>query len=268
MESNNQTVLITGATSGIGLELAKLFAKDHYNLVLVARNVHELNETAKQLKELGSVSVTVIPKDLSVPGSAESVHAETWSQGVVVDILVNDAGMGEHGLFVDSPLDRDMAIIQLNIASLVAMTKLYLRDMVQRNNGRILQLASIASYQPTPLLGVYAATKAFVLSFTDMLINELKDTKVTMTALIPGPTDTDFFSKAGAENVKATRDLEDPAVVAKIGYDALLKGEHHAVAPGMKKQILMSSMMPNETVAAMARKQMEPDTEKKESANK
>jgi hypothetical protein len=101
-----------------------------------------------------------------------------------------------------------------------------------------------------------------------MLINELKDTKVTMTALIPGPTDTDFFSKAGAENVKATRDLEDPAVVAKIGYDALLKGEHHAVAPGMKKQILMSSMMPNETVAAMARKQMEPDTEKKESANK
>lgn len=258
MQANNKTALITGASSGIGLELARLFAADHYNLVLVSRDELRLREVASELRSLGSPTVTVIPKDLSKPNAPREVYDETQMKGIIVDVLVNDAGVGEHGYFVESDLEKDLHIINLNISGLVAMTKFYLRDMVGRNEGKVLQLASIASYQPTPLLAVYAATKSFVLSFTDALINELKDTLVTMTALIPPPTDTDFFRKAGAENTHAAQDKpEDPKVVAKAGYKALMEGKHHAFAPGTKKQAVMSSLMPNEANAAMARKLME-----------
>lgn len=252
-----QTVLITGATSGIGKELALLFAKDTYRLVIAARNEQKLQETANQLKEAGAPQVTPISCDLAIAGNAQKLYEEIKERGISIGILVNDAGAGEHGFFKETPLEEELAIIQLNIASLVHLTKLYLCEMVERNQGKILQLASIASYQPTPLLAVYAATKAFVLSFTDALINELKDTQVTMTALIPGPTDTEFFIRAHAEQVKATENMDDPAVVAKIGYEALMNGKPHAVAPGMTSQIVMSSLMNNQQVAAMARKQME-----------
>ncbi len=257
MMETKQTVLITGATSGIGKELALLFAKEQYKLVIVARNQQKLQSTADELKENGSPQVTPISCDLSVAGNAQQLYEQIHERGIQIDILINDAGAGEHGLFSETSLDEELAIIQLNIASLVHLTKLYLREMMERNEGKILQLASIASYQPTPLLTVYAATKAFVLSFTDALINELKDTNVTMTALIPGPTDTEFFIRAHAENVKATENMDDPAVVAKIGFEALMSGKPHAVAPGMTSQIVMSSLMSNQQVAAMARKQME-----------
>lgn len=256
MESK-QTVLITGATSGIGKELALLFAKEGYKLVIVARNEKKLEETANELKEIGAPQVTPISCDLSVAGNAQKLYEQVWERGITVGILINDAGAGEHGFFNETPLEQELAIIQLNVASLVQLTKLYMQEMVERNEGRILQLASIASYQPTPLLAVYAATKAFVLSFTDALINELKDSNVTMTALIPGATDTEFFVRANAENVKATNNLGGPEVVAKIGFEALMSGKPHAVGPGMKSQIVMSSLMNNQQVAAMARKQME-----------
>jgi len=252
-----KTVLITGATSGIGKELALLFAKDGYKLVIAARNEQKLEETADQLKEAGSPQVTPISCDLAVAGNAQRLYEQIREKGIEIGTLINDAGAGEHGFFKETALDEELAIIQLNVASLVHLTKLYLREMVNRDEGRILQLASIAAYQPTPLLAVYAATKAFVLSFTDALINELKDTNVTMTALIPGPTSTEFFVRAHAENVKATENMDDPAIVAKIGYEALMSGKPHAVAPGMTSQIVMSSLMSNQQVAAMARKQME-----------
>jgi short-subunit dehydrogenase len=252
-----QTVLITGATSGIGKELALLFAKEGYKLVIVARNKQKLEETADLLKENGAPQVTPVSCDLAVVGNAQRLYEEVRERNITIDILVNDAGAGERGPFKETSLEEELAIIQLNVASLVHLTKLYMREMVERNEGRILQLASIASYQPTPLLAVYAATKAFVLSFTDALINELKDTNVTMTALIPGPTHTEFFVRAHAENVKATEDMEEPDVVAKIGFEALMSGKPHAIAPGMTSQIVMSSLMSNQQVAAMARRQME-----------
>jgi short-subunit dehydrogenase len=256
--NDHYTVLITGASSGIGLELAKLFAQDNYNMVLVARNEARLNQAAAMLKTMGAGTITIIPKDLSVPGSAAEVYAATKEHNLTIDILVNDAGVGEHGLFSETDITKELNIIQLNIASLVHLTKLYLKDMLAGNGGKILQLASIASYQPTPKLAVYAATKAFVLSFTDSLINELRGTNVSMTALIPGATDTDFFNKAGMLHTRAAQDTEDPKVVAEAGYEALMNGEHHALAPGVRSQIVMSSVMPNENIASMARKQMEP----------
>jgi short-subunit dehydrogenase len=262
MKLKTKTALITGASSGIGFELAKLFAKDNYDLIIVSRDEKRLTEAADVLLSEGAGKVMIIAKDLSVPGSASEVYAETKREGILVNVLVNDAGVGLHGEFVHNNLEKEIAIIQLNIVSLVQLTKLYLRDMLSHNEGRILQVASIASYQPTPLLAVYAATKAFVLSFTDALINELENSKVTMTALIPGATATDFFRKAGAAHTKAAQDNpEDPAVVAKIGYEALMKGEHHAVPPGVKKEIIMSTVLPNEKIASQARTYMEPEGE-------
>lgn len=264
-----QTALITGATSGIGKELAALFAKANYEMVIVARSEERLKETAAELKYLGSPKVITISCDLSVAGNAQKLYDQIKEQNIRIDVLVNDAGAGEHGFFKETSLEQELAIIQLNVISLVHLTKLYLKEMVERNNGKILQLASISSYQPTPLLAVYAATKAFVLSFTDALINELKDTGVTMTALIPGATDTEFFVRAHAENVKATENMEDAAVVAEIGFDALMNGKPHAVAPGMTSQIVMSSFMSNQQIASMARKQMEErDTEYEEKINR
>lgn len=250
----NETALITGATSGIGYELAKLFAGDNANLVIVSRNEEKLKEVSREFIGLGSPKVTIIPKDLSLPGNALEVYEQTKSEGINVSILVNDAGIGEHGYFSETDLEKEDRIIQLNIISLVHLTKLYLKDMLKHDKGKILNLASIASYQPTPTLAIYSASKAFVLSFTDSLIHELKDTGITMTALIPGPTDTDFFRKANAENTKAAVDNpQNAGKVAKAGYEGLLKGKHHVTSKfSVQAQVAMSSVMPDEAVTAMA----------------
>lgn len=264
MKKAKKTVLITGPTSGIGFELAKLFAEDNFNLVLVSRDESSLNKTAVYLNGLGARNTTVIAKDLSKAGAAQEVYEETQKKGIEIDILVNNAGVGERGLFLENDLEKELAMIQLNITSLVHLTKLYLKDMRKMGEGKILNLASVASYQPTPMLAVYAATKAFILSFTDALVNELKNENITLTALIPGPTDTEFFKNANAENTKAAQDdPEDPAVVAKIGYQALLNGDTHAVAPGMRMMIVMSTALPNQKVASKAREYMEEESTKK-----
>jgi uncharacterized protein len=256
--SRQKTVLITGATSGIGYEFASIFAQDGYNLVLVARSEASLFEVAARMKKAGSPNVTVIPCDLSVAGSARHVFDETTSQGIEVNILVNNAGMGEHGFFHETDLEKELSIIQLNAATVVELTKLYLNRMMLRNEGRILQVASAASYQHAPKLAVYGATKAFMLSFSDAIINELRKSNITMTVLLPGPTDTDFFNKAGMENtIDEKAVLDDPGRVAQIGYEALMTGEHHAYCPPVRRQVALDSVIINETVAAMARKQME-----------
>jgi short-subunit dehydrogenase len=256
--NQSKTVLITGATSGIGYELAKLFAKDEYSLVIVSRSEENAQKISDEMMGYGARGVIALEKDLSQMGAGEEIYNELKAQGIEIDVLVNDAGIGQHGKFVENDLQRYMDIIHVNVVAFTALTHSFLKDMVTRGNGKILQLASIASYQPTPLLNVYAATKAYVLSLTDALINELKDTGVTMTALIPGPTDTDFFRKADMLDTKATEDLEDASIVAKIGYEALMDGKHHGVAPGITRQIVMSSLFPNEVVAQQAHKQMEP----------
>jgi hypothetical protein len=261
---NRKTALITGASSGIGYHLSKLFAKDGYNLVLIARTEEDLHRVADEiLGEYGELEITILPKDLSIPGAAAEIYEETRNKGIEINILVNDAGIGQRGFFWDIDFTKYQEIITLNILAVTQLTHLYLKDMRSRNEGRILNLASIAAYQPTPMLAVYAATKAFVLSLGDALINELKDTNITLTSLIPGPTETDFFQKADMEDTVAATMADDAEKVANEGYDALMKGEHHVVGTAkVGVQAAMSSVLPNELVSKMARKYMENDDSK------
>ena len=252
MSTIKNYALITGATSGIGLELAKLFAKDQYNLVLVARDQQELDNTATDLRQNG-VDVVTISKDLFNRDEAFSLYDEVRNKGIQVDVLVNDAGQGVYGKFQDTDIDRELKIIDLNIASLVILTKCFLTDMLVRNSGKILNLASIASKTPGPWQSVYHATKAFVLSFSQAVREEIKDTEVTITALMPGVTDTDFFNKADMNDSKAVQDpdaMADPADVAKDGYDALMSGKDKVIS-GLKNKLQMglSNVTPDTMVA-------------------
>jgi uncharacterized protein len=253
-----QRVLLTGATSGIGYELGKCFAADGFNMVIVARTEADLEAVASEFRALGAPEVVAIPCDLSQPDGAINLYNQTNRQGLQIDVLVNDAGQGQRGPFVDTLFPRDLEVITLNITSLVHLTKVYLREMVDRNEGRILQLSSIAAFQPTPLLAVYSATKAFVQHLTDALINELKDTNVTLTALLPTATDTDFFNKADATDTKAAHMGASAEEAAKNAYEALMKGEHRAYG-NLKAKIEanLSAHLPNQTVAAMARAYMQ-----------
>lgn len=265
MESKNtKHALITGATSGIGYELAKLFAQDGYNLVLVARNEENLKQTAKEMEGFGNIHTHVIVADLFEIGAAEAVYKKTSELGIVINVLVNDAGQGEWGRFIKTDLRREIDLIQLNIISLVSLTKFYLKEMVQRNEGKILQVASSVSKAPSPYLSVYAATKAFVLSFTEALIEEVSETDVTITALQPDATDTDFFHKAKAENTVTykERDLYSPEEVAKAGFEGLMDGSK-TVLPGFmnKTQDAMNVIMPDSAIAANMSKQMESSME-------
>lgn len=260
-ENRNKYALITGATMGIGYELAKLFAKDGYNLIIVARTKKDLDEAAADFSSYG-VEVTPIVKDLFEPNAAFELYEEVKEKGIIVNVLVNDAGQGQYGLFVEQDLQRLLKIVQLNIVSLTALTHLFLKDMVARNEGKILQLASVASVVPGPYQAVYHATKAYVFSFTEALIGELKGTDVTMTALQPGVTDTDFFRKADMLDSKAVQDkskMADPADVAKDGYEALMKGDDKVVSGFKNKvQVAMSNIMPETVVAEQLKKQQEP----------
>jgi uncharacterized protein len=263
-ENRNKYALITGGTSGIGYELAKRFATDGYSLILVARTSDRLQEVTDEFKQLG-VEVTPIAKDLFEDGAAQEVYEQVKEMGILVDVLVNDAGQGEHGKFIETELQRQLDIIHLNVISLVTLTRLFVADMVARGSGKILQLGSVVSKMPAPYLAVYGASKAFVLSFSEALQYELKDTGVTMTVLMPGRTDTDFFHKASAEETKEyQKDLSDPAEVAKDGYEALMSGESRIIS-GMKNKMMigMSNMMPDSMNAANMASNMK-ETEKPE----
>jgi short-subunit dehydrogenase len=265
-DNRNKYALITGATSGIGYELAKLFARDGYNLLLVARSEERLQKVTDQLKQTYTVEVTPIAKDLFQSTAADDIYNITKDMGIQVDVLVNDAGQGEWGPFIETDLQRDLDIIQLNIVSLVSLTKHFLRDMVARNEGKILQVGSEAGTTPVPLLAIYAATKAFVLSFSAALVNELRDTHITVTALLPGATDTDFFHKAHQEDTKTYREtqLQLPEEVAKDGYEALMHGESKIISGGKTKMhVMMSDLLGPKASAANMRKQMEPSKKAK-----
>ena len=259
-ETNNRRyALITGASSGIGYELAKLFAEDGYNLIVVARTEEDLQKAATEFSQYG-IDVIPITKDLFKAEAPFELYDEVKSRNLIVDVLVNDAGQGQYGLFVESDIRRLLDIIQLNVSSLTSLTYLFLKDMVARNEGKILQLASIASELPGPWQAVYHATKAYVLSFTEAVIRELKDSAVTMTALQPGATDTDFFNKAEMQESKILdTKLSDPAKVAKDGYEALMKGDDKIVS-GFKNKVMVgsSNIMPDTMVAAQMDKMQQP----------
>lgn len=259
MENTGKYALLTGGTSGIGLELAKLFAKDQYNLIIVARNEDELKSTADLLGKDG-IAVRTISKDLFDAGSALEVYDEVKSWGVNIDVLVNDAGQGVYGKFVDNELERELAIVQLNISSLISLTKFFVKDFVARGSGKILNVASIAGKSPGPYQAVYHGTKAFVHSFNESLRSELKDTGVTLTSLLPGATDTDFFAKADMLDSKIVQgELADPADVAKDGYDALNAGKDMVVS-GFKNKlnVAMGNITPDHLQADLMGKNQQP----------
>ena len=252
-DSKGKCALITGGSSGIGYELAKLFAKDGYELILVSRTESELQRVASELSSTNNIQVTTIAKDLFDIDAPQEIYDEVKAKGLHVDVLVNDAGQGEYGFFTEIDMKRDLDVINLNIVAPVLLTKLFLKDMTSRRQGKILNLASIVSKNPSPLLSIYSATKAFIYSWSMTLRNELKDTGVTVTALLPGSTDTDFFNKAGMLNTKEVNDytLGDPAEVAKAGYDALMDNDEKVVAEGMKNKMManMANVMPDSMIA-------------------
>lgn len=258
-----QTVLITGGSGGIGLELAKLFAKDNYKVVLVARNEDGLAEAAALLQKNYNTEVITISKDLFLPESGFELYTEISEKGIQIDVLVNDAGQGVYGLFTESDLQRQLDIIQLNISSLVVLTHCWLKEMVQRGHGKILNLSSIAGKIPGPWQAVYHGTKAFVQSFTEAIRSEVKDSGVTITALLPGVTDTDFFNKADMNASKQVQDkdaMADPAEVAKDGYKALMDGKDMVVSGFKNKlQVAMNAITPDEMAADQMNKMQEPE---------
>jgi len=260
-ESRTGYALITGATSGIGYELSRLLAADGYNLILVARNHDRLAKVAHQFSTAYGVVVVPITMDLFRPSAAQETYNEVKARGLAVSILVNDAGQGQWGEFAETSLQRDLDIIQLNVASLVGMTKLFLQDMIEAQNGKILQLASEAGTTPVPLLATYSATKAFVISFSTALSNELKGSGITITTLLPGATDTDFFHKACQDDTIGYREhkLASPADVAQDGYEGLMRGDTTVISGSKTKaHVFLNDLLGHMFSAANNRKMMEP----------
>ena len=237
-----ETALITGASSGIGLELARQFAGGGYRLVLVARVQSELETVATEMRQNFGVAAEVIARDLSRPEAAGEIFEALEHDGKQIDILVNNAGLGQKGKFWETPLERDIEMIRVNIETLTRLTKLFLPPMVQRNHGKILNVSSVAGFEPCPLLAVYHATKAYVLSFSEAIATELEETNVTVTALCPGVTDTDFYPKADMIATRAFQKTKvmTPREVAREGYEALMRGDLVFV-PGMLNKTLAFS---------------------------
>jgi short-subunit dehydrogenase len=259
-ENKNKFALITGGTSGIGYELARLFAKDGYNLIIVARSSDRLLEASDELQDFGADVIT-LDKDLFDPAAAREIYQELKSMNIRVDVLVNNAGQGQRGKFVDIPLERHLDIIQLNLTTLTSLTRLFLPDMISRNDGKILNLASVVSKTPAPEFSVYAASKAFVLSLSQALAKELEDTNVTVTALLPGRTDTDFFYKADMVDSKEYQDheLAEAKKVAEDGYNALMRGDSRVISGAANKGMVgMMNTMPDSANASKMQKNMQP----------
>ena len=238
-----QTALITGATSGIGLDLAHVFARDGHDVILVARTESKLQDVAYDLEKHHKVKAHVIAADLAKPDAPRMVFDETRRRGLQVDVLVNNAGFGLGGKFVETDLEWELGMIQVNIAAVTHLTKLFLREMVARGSGRVLNLASTAAFQPGPLMAVYYATKAYVLSFSEAIAEEVKDTGVTVTALCPGPTYTGFADKAEVENTGLFKFLKPMASmdVAQAGYDAMRRGKRVAIV-GLQNKLTAQSV--------------------------
>ncbi|BCG61596.1 SDR family NAD(P)-dependent oxidoreductase [Paenibacillus sp. URB8-2] len=237
------TVLITGASSGIGLAFATLFASRHYDIVLVARRADRLNELAEQLsREYGSL-VTVIPSDLSLPDAPRDIFEQLRSRKIDIDILVNNAGTQVYGEFQHADLEATLRLIQINIMALTELTKLATDDMVRKGRkGKILNVGSTGSFAPSPLNAVYCATKAYVLSFSEGISKDLEGTGITVTTLCPGATRSEFAEKANLLDSRLFNfAVMEPEKVASIGYKALMNNKRVAV-PGLLNRLMVGSI--------------------------
>jgi len=257
MEHAGRTALITGASGGIGYELAKLFAHDHYDLVLVARSAAKLAQFADELQRQFGVSAKPIALDLTASPAPQFLFDQLQREGVTVDVLVNNAGYGVLGEFAEIPLEETLGQIQLNITALTHLTKLFVAPMLERHSGKILNVASTAGFQPGPRMAVYYATKAYVISFSEALANELQGTGVTVTCLCPGATDTGFAKRAGNDQTLLFKQLRpmDAKTVARDGYRALMAGKTLAIS-GFRNWLIAESVRfsPRKLVTTISRK--------------
>jgi uncharacterized protein len=260
MHDTRNLVLITGASGGIGYELAGLFARDNHNLVLVARNIDKLTQVADDLQRRFGISAKAIALDLTSQAASQSLFDQLQREGIAVDILVNNAGYGVLGRFAGMPVEESLGQIQLNITALTSLTRLFLGPMLQRGSGKILNVASTAGFQPGPLMAVYYATKAYVISFSEALANELADKGITVTCLCPGPTVTGFASRAGNDKSRLFKQLRpmDARTVALKGYRGLMSGKT-LVIPGLRNWLLAESLRisPRKVVTAVSRRLMD-----------
>jgi len=248
-------VLITGASGGIGYELAKLFARDHHNLVLVARSTDKLEQIAAELQTHG-VTVKTITLDLTASPAPRFLFEQLRRENIAIDILINNAGFGIYGEFAQMPEAEILGQISLNITALTELTRLFLLPMIARRNGRIMNVASTAAFQPGPLLSVYYATKAYVLSFSEAIANELRHSGVTVTCFCPGATNTDFASRAGVENSRLFKKLGGMSAqrVALDGYRAVMESRTLAISGAHNWLVAQSTRFaPRKLVTAVSR---------------
>lgn len=246
-----KTALITGASTGFGYEFVKLFVKDSYDLILVARSIDKLEDIKK---EFDGIHITVIQKDLTQKSSVKELYSEIKEKGLNVDVLVNNAGFGLLGEFHKLDLERQMDMIQLNVSALTELTHYVLQDMKQRGSGKILNVASTAAFQPGPLMAVYYATKAYVLSLSEALVEELKGSNITVTTLCPGPSKTNFAKAANIEKTKLFAKVMGADVVARIGYNALMKGKRVVITGTLNKfAACASKFLPRSYIAKIVK---------------
>ncbi len=256
MDSKTQTALITGASGGIGYELAKLFARDHYDLVLVARRSGKLNQVAAELQGQFGVGVKTVALDLVASPASEFLFDQLQREEVAVDVLVNNAGFGGFGEFAAMTEEEILGQISLNITALTHLTRLFLPAMLARRGGKIMNVASTAAFQPGPLMAVYYATKAYVLSFSEALANEVAGSGVVVSCFCPGATDTGFAKRAGTEDSRLFKKLRpmNAEAVARDGYRGLMAGRT-VVISGLQNWLVAESVRfaPRKVVTAISR---------------
>lgn len=258
----NETALITGASSGIGSELTNLFARDGYDVVLVSRSREKLERFGSDLETEHDIMATVIQQDLSEPNAAEDLYNAIVAKELDINVLVNNAGLPVFGHFSETDQTMERDLIQVNLVSLTQLTKLFVQEMVERGSGRILNNASLAGRWPTPSAAVYGATKAYVISFSVAIAEELNDAGITVTVMCPGETETQFMETGGMEESKiAQRNLLHPRDVAEQGYEGLQNGEVVVVPGGVKQQTLfhLPRLLPFPKAAGIARSYWEGD---------
>jgi short-subunit dehydrogenase len=254
------TALITGASSGIGLELARIFAANGHDVVLVARSEGKLQALATELQSARPVRAHVIAADLSIPGAARTIVEHLDARGIAIDVLVNNAGYGVYGPFLATSLEAELAMIQVNIVALTELTKRLAPAMAARGNGRILNVASVAAFLPGPLMAVYYATKAYVLSFSEAIADELAPSGVSVTVLAPGPTESGFQTAAALEESKlmAGKRLPTSEEVARAGYNGVM-ARKPLIVPGLtnKVTIQLTRVTPRRFLATLVRRAQE-----------
>ena len=255
----SKTALITGASGGIGYELALHFARDRFDCILVARSRDKLDELAARLESEFRVKTLVVARDLSKSTAVDEIYEEVSAASMSIDVLVNNAGFPVYGRFVDTDWQTELDMLQVNVVALTALTKLFVRGMVERRNGRILNLASTAAFVPGPLMAVYYASKAYVLSFSQALANELQGTGVTVTALAPGPTRTGFQKRGVMEDSRLVRgQIADAKSVAAAGYRGMMRGKT-IVIPGFSNKLIpwVARVSPRGAVTRIVRRMQE-----------